>query len=152
MSALVPLSGSQQAQELQVWKQAPGSCEPVHLPGHREGSGAGLTRHRPRACPLVENSPALLGSFSGLLECDKPGARLIDIHAQANGGAKVVRIAGPADDLSGAGARHVQGARDILQGRQASVLFLCAVAILHPGFSIPAPKIGSALFLSSMQT
>lgn len=39
---------------------------------------------------------------------------------------KVVRIAGPGDVLSGAGAllaagaRHVQGARDILQSRQAS--------------------------------
>ena len=44
---------------------------------------------------------------------------------QTNGGTKVVRIAGSRDVLSGtgallaAGARQVQGARDILQGRQA---------------------------------
>ena len=146
MSALRPRSGSQQAQELQVWEQAPGPCEQPYLPRHREGSGACLTHQPPHVCPCVTNH---LYSFSGLLESDKPGPRLIDSHAQANGGAKVVRIAGPADNLSGAGTAHVQGARDILQGRQARALVLCDLAVMHPGVGrasrIPVYHIGTQM-------
>jgi len=56
---------------------------------------------------------------------------------QANGGTKVVRIAGTGDVISGAGAllaagaRHVQGARDILQGRQAGVFRLSLPIVCH---------------------
>ena len=44
-----------------------------------------------------------------------------------------MRRAGPADGLSGAGMAHVQGARDILQGRQARVLFIYVRANVHLG-------------------
>ena len=79
----------------------------------------------------------------------------MDSHTQANGGAKVVRVAGPADNLSRAGARHVQGARDILQGRQASVLFYVPLQMCILELGLPASlslKLESRLFISSMQT
>ena len=44
-----------------------------------------------------------------------------------------MRIAGAADDLTGAGVRHAQGARDIFQGRQARALYLCVLAYLYLG-------------------
>ena len=59
------------------------------------------------------------------------------VSVQANGGTKVVRIAGTGDVITGAGAllaagaRHVQGARDILQGRQAGVFRLTLPPICH---------------------
>lgn len=59
------------------------------------------------------------------------------VIVQANGGTKVVRIAGTGDVISGAGAllaagaRHVQGARDILQGRQAGVFPLSLPLVCH---------------------
>ncbi len=59
------------------------------------------------------------------------------VSVQANGGTKVVRIAGTGDVITGAGAllaagaRHVQGARDILQGRQAGVFRLTLPPVCH---------------------